>query len=83
MKRVLRQELHVLGEHREQAAHEEMRDLARRVMLRRFERLRDLRRARGDLARDLGGAAGRVERVRVVSRSPQALADLVSRRSSR
>lgn len=57
----LGQEVHVLGEHGEDAAHQEMRHLFRRVVA--LQPARDGGEAFGDLARDAGGLTRRVQRL--------------------
>ena len=63
-KGILRQQLHAGGEHREQAAHQKLRDFFRRVFL-RLQGLRYFGEPARDLARRLGGGAGRIERLRI------------------
>ena len=64
------QQADVLGEHREQAAHQEIGDRFRR-MAPPLQRLADDREARSDVARDLGRAAGGVETARIEPYRPQ------------
>jgi hypothetical protein len=59
----LRQQADVLGEHREQAAHQEHRHVLRRIVL-LLQCERDLREAFGDVARDPGRGLRRIERFR-------------------
>ena len=54
----------VFGEHGEQAAHEELRDIVRVVFV-GFERFGEFGELCGDFAGDFGAAAGRVERERI------------------
>ena len=61
--RALGQQAHVLGEHGEQAAHQEARHLRRRVS--GLQRLRQPRQPVGDLARHPGAAPRRVQAQRV------------------
>ena len=74
----LGQQGHVFGEHAEQAAREEGGDTLRRVSTMRaggFERGRKQREFVRDFARDLGGDARRIERLRVEPELAQARAD--------
>lgn len=64
----------VFGKHREQAAREEGGDALGLVFA--FERLGDAGEANGDFARGAGGAAGRVEAVRVLPDGLEAGADV-------
>ena len=69
-----RQQLHILGEHREQAAHEELRDEFG-IMPGRFETAREGGEARGDLAGDAGGFTRGIQRQRFQPDAAQAFAD--------
>lgn len=64
------QQSDVLDEHREETAHEELRDL-HRIVAGLVERARDVGDVAGDLARDLDAAFGRIERVRFGEDRPQ------------
>ena len=72
---VARQQLHVFGEHGEQAAHQELRDRLGAVAG-RFQATRQGGEPRGNLAGDAGGFATGVERERVGPDRAQARADL-------
>lgn len=69
---VLGNELDILGEHREQAAHQEQRYLLGVVL--GFQRLRHRRQPLRDLARDAGGMACRIERFGRIPDRPDPLA---------
>jgi hypothetical protein len=70
------QQADVLGEHREQAARQEGGDALGGVLA--LQRLGDAGQAHGDVARGAGGAAGRVEAVRVFPDGLEAGADVVA-----
>jgi hypothetical protein len=70
-----RKQLDAGGEHREQAAHQELRDLLRRVFL-GLQRFRNLRQPPGNVAGDSRACAGRIERLRIEPDRPQPLAHL-------
>ena len=72
----LRQKLHILREHGEDAAHEEMRHILR-VASALLQRLAHLREALGDVAGDAGGFLRRVEGMRLLPDALQMRADVV------
>ena len=74
---VLRDQLHVLSEHREQAAHQEGRHLARIVPLAvaPFQPRRNASQTFGHVARHLGRADGGIERSRIEPYGAQPLTD--------
>jgi hypothetical protein len=61
---VAREQAHILGEHREQAAHQEGGDAAGAVAA-LLQRLRELREQRRDFACDFGSAPRGIERERI------------------
>ena len=71
-----RQKLHILREHGEEAAHEEMRHVLR-VASALLQRLAHLREALGDVAGDAGGFLRWVEGVRLLPDALQKRADVV------
>ena len=74
-KALLGQQLDVFGEHREQAAHQELRHALGRVAA-AFEQLGDFGQPLGHLPGCLGRLAGRVERLRVGPDQSQPLANV-------
>jgi len=72
----LRQQPDVLGEHREQAAHQKHRHVLCGIVL-LLQRQRDLREAFGYIARHLGGCLRRIERFRMEPDFPESLANVV------
>ena len=70
---LLGQKADILGEHGEEAAHEEFRDLLGVVLA--FQALGDTGEALGNVAGDFGAAFGRIERVRVAPDRTQPVAD--------
>ena len=83
-KTALRQQLHVFGEHREQATHQKQRDGFRVIKLFAvlalglFEMLGDFRQPLGDFARRLGRDLGRVQLVRIEPYQAKPLANVVA-----
>src|SRR3546814_20519365 len=73
LERVFGQKFHAFGEHREQAAHQEMRHGLRLVAV-LLPRLRHAGEAFGDLARDAGRAAAGVQTLRTRPDGPPPLA---------
>ena len=72
---LVRQQANVFGEHREQAAHEKHGHFVGGMLL-ALQRLRDFRQPLGNGARNAGGVARRVQRLRRVPNVFQALANV-------